>query len=58
VLKNLWLKAAFNTGPYRSLEKAGDLRKTWREEGSILTDRNGAKGTARSPLASERPANK
>lgn len=35
VLLGLWLKVALGRGPYRSLVRAGDARKTWREYGSI-----------------------
>lgn len=30
VLMGLWLKVVFGVGPYRSLSRAGDARKTWR----------------------------
>ena len=33
VLLRLWLKVAFGAGPYRALVRAGDARKTWREQG-------------------------
>jgi hypothetical protein len=34
VLWRLWLKAVFNSGPYKNLAQAGVHRKTWREFGS------------------------
>jgi dolichol-phosphate mannosyltransferase len=44
VLMRLWLKAAFGVGPYRSLARAGDARKTWREHGSPPTGPNAGRG--------------
>lgn len=35
VLLSLWLRAVFGRGPYRSLVRAGDARKTWREHGPL-----------------------
>ena len=35
VLFGMWLKATFGIGPYRTLARVGDARKTWREHGSL-----------------------
>ena len=35
VLFGMWLKATLGIGPYRTLARVGDFRKTWREHGTF-----------------------
>ena len=35
VLFGMWLKATFGIGPYLTLARVGDARKTWREQGTF-----------------------
>lgn len=38
VLRELWRKCLFGTGAYRDLAHVADLRKTWREEGTMPSE--------------------
>ena len=51
VLWNLWRKAAFGAGPYRSLIRAGAHRKTWREVGSLPAKATSQDASSRSAEA-------